>query len=275
MIIKLLKNIVSVTGDDQPVVYSNTGEYFSKLISVIFVITMAPGFVAEGHATVLIFDQSRDQATSSIVVATGSGSNVQQDYGDNVTGNTVNVLGGQFTYGNEGEGFTPNVTVDYFSDASVKLWNAQYGDLSNILFATAPLSGTTPNSLNILLTADPGFQVELYHFDLAGWANADYIINGVSIFDNSSTLFSQSNVLVEGDLTGPRHTSFDFGIPLLAQQLRIEIDLSNIAGGQQDNIGIDNIRFGQNPPAVVPLPAAYWLFGSGLLGLVGSARKRS
>jgi hypothetical protein len=30
-----------------------------------------------------------------------------------------------------------------------------------------------------------------------------------------------------------------------------------------------------NPtPATVPLPAATWLFGSGLLGLVGMARKK-
>jgi hypothetical protein len=28
-------------------------------------------------------------------------------------------------------------------------------------------------------------------------------------------------------------------------------------------------------PAVVPVPAAFWLFGSGLLGLVGVARRRS
>ncbi|MGB5717515.1 MAG: VPLPA-CTERM sorting domain-containing protein [Gammaproteobacteria bacterium] len=27
--------------------------------------------------------------------------------------------------------------------------------------------------------------------------------------------------------------------------------------------------------AVVPLPAAVWLFGSGLLGLIGIARRRS
>jgi hypothetical protein len=30
-----------------------------------------------------------------------------------------------------------------------------------------------------------------------------------------------------------------------------------------------------NPNAVVPLPAAVWLFGSGLLGLIGIARRRN
>lgn len=29
------------------------------------------------------------------------------------------------------------------------------------------------------------------------------------------------------------------------------------------------------PPAMVPIPAALWLFGSGLLGLAGLARKKS
>jgi hypothetical protein len=28
------------------------------------------------------------------------------------------------------------------------------------------------------------------------------------------------------------------------------------------------------PPAIVPIPAAAWLFGSGLLGLIGIARRK-
>lgn len=38
-----------------------------------------------------------------------------------------------------------------------------------------------------------------------------------------------------------------------------------------DAVGIDDVRFG----TVVPIPAAIWLFGSGLLGLVGVARRKS
>jgi len=36
----------------------------------------------------------------------------------------------------------------------------------------------------------------------------------------------------------------------------------------------DNVRMLIEPPAAVPVPAAVWLFGSGLLGLVGVARRK-
>jgi hypothetical protein len=38
-----------------------------------------------------------------------------------------------------------------------------------------------------------------------------------------------------------------------------------------DVVFIDNLHFGN---AVVPIPAAIWLFGSGLLGMVGIARRK-
>ena len=37
-----------------------------------------------------------------------------------------------------------------------------------------------------------------------------------------------------------------------------------------DGIGFDEVRFG----TVVPVPAAVWLFGSGLIGLIGIARRK-
>jgi hypothetical protein len=58
----------------------------------------------------------------------------------------------------------------------------------------------------------------------------------------------------------------------------------NAVTTQYDNTGVyyDNICFDNaggcpgtpNPPPAVPVPAAVWLFGSGLLGLVGVARRR-
>jgi hypothetical protein len=84
------------------------------------------------------------------------------------------------------------------------------------------------------------------------------------VLSGTNSLFAQGNVLVEGNAG---HTSIEFASPLSAADLRIEIDHSNLPGGQQDNIGIDNIRFGQNPPALVPLPAAWVLFVSGLVAL--------
>ncbi len=219
-----------------------------------------------GQATVLEFDQIR---VGGNVVPTISGNGPEPDYGDKVTGSPMNVSGGQFTYGHAGEGFTPNIVADFFAGSAtdllrprVTLWHDSYGDLVNVL-----IGNNSSLSLNVRLTADPGFTVQLHHFDLAGWVNTDYAIAAVRVFDGAGELLSQSGVDIEGDFSGPRHTSFDFAAPLSAAVLQIQVDYGNLPGGQQDNIGIDNIRFGQNPPPAVPWPATSVLLLAGL-GLV-------
>jgi hypothetical protein len=203
------------------------------------------------RATVLIFDQSRS-ATGTLVVPVTSGASVPQDYGDRVAQSPQTVPGGAFTYGEDGEGFTPNVVAAYFTDSDttaprVALWQADYGDLMNVMFGLSD-SG----ALNVGLTADAGFDVLLYHFDLGGWSHADYTIAAVRVLDGATPLFEQSNVLVQGDATGPGHTAFDFPTPLNGSDLRIRIEYGNLAAGQQDNIGLDNIRFGQTPEPAAP-----------------------
>jgi hypothetical protein len=242
------------------------GRRFAGLVPAIAMC----GFMAEARATILLFDEARDAATHTIVVPTTSGATVEQDYGDRVTGSPQSVLGGQFTYGNAGENFTPNVLVEYFlttaagAGGAISLWGNDYGDLSNVLFGS---QGS--NALNIRLTADAAFEVLLYHFDLAGWSNSDYEISAVRVLSGGNTLFEQASVQVEGDFSGPRHTAFDFLSPLTGSELLIEIDYSNLASNQQDNIGIDNVRFGQVPPSITALPEpTTWLLLTLGLGMV-------
>jgi hypothetical protein len=242
------------------------------------------GAPAVAHASILTFDQVR--AAGGDVIPTVSGFGVPQDYGDRVTDLTMDVAGGQFTYGELGEGFTPNIVVDYFggtavpNNPAVSLWQDGYGDLENVLFGNQ-FSGT----LNVLLTADPGFLALLYGFDLAGWPNADYIIAAVRVLDGGTVLFSEHDVYVQGDFNGPRHTALAFGTPLSGFQLLIEIDYSNLAGTQQDNVGIDNIRFGQSPPPgtepppdgepqPIPEPGTTLLLAGGLAAAAFRRRRR-
>jgi len=228
--------------------------------------------VDAGQATVLTFEQTRDPITGQVVPTT-SPSLVQADYGDFVTGPSVAVPGGAFAYVQAGEGFTPNVAVDLFaggatsSDPGTRLWRLEYGDLVDVVY-TVPGSG----SLNVLLSADPGFDVLLYGFDLAGFPRVDWTIDGVEVQSGSTTLFSQVDVLVEGNASGPMRSSFVFGTPLAGPELLIRIDYANLASGQQDNIGFDNLRFGQSPPGV-PEPGTILLLGLGLAGL--AARRRT
>lgn len=233
---------------------------------------LAIGVACDLHATVLTFDQIRE---GGLVVPTISGRGVPQDYGDRVTGSPMAVSGGAFTYGEQGEGFTPNVVAEYFGGSAtpinpaVSLWVDQYGDLENVV-----IGNNNSGSLNVRLTADAGFSVLLYAFDLGGWPNTDYTIAAVNVLDGGSTLFSQSDVLVQGDFIGPRRTAFDFATPLSGSQLLIQIDYSNLPGNQHDNIGIDNVRFGQSPPPGpgtigIPEPSSgLLLLAAGLAGLL-------
>ena len=239
---------------------------------LLLLVLLSSGLPATGRATILLFDQIR---VGGSIVPTISGNSLPQDYGDNATGPSVSAPGGSFTYGEAGEGFTPNVVADYFTTANSpgsSLWADSYGDLTNVLFGNQ-----NSLSMNILLTADAGFDVLLYGFDLGGWPNADFTINAVSVFAGMTPLFSQSNVLVQGDAVGPGHTVFDFGSALVGNSLLIQIDYSNLLGGQQDNIGIDNIRFGQDPlpQATVPEPSTLWLLLSGAIAAMAVSRRRT
>lgn len=113
------------------------------------------------------------------------------------------------------------------------------------------------------LAAAPGYAVDLHGFELAGFGT-DYVIAGVSVFAGATTLFSETDVLVQGDLSGPRHTTFAFTTPLSAPELLLQMDLSNLASGIQDNVAMDSIRFGQTPPPAVPEPSIALLLLIGL-----------
>lgn len=161
-----------------------------------------------------------------------------QAYGDRVVG----VEQDGFQYGSGGTSpFTPNVTVSYGPGVQgARRWGLSYGDLEDILWKDEPAS-----HLEVVLEADSGSLVALHGFDLAGWPDVDYVINRVEVLDSDGQpVFSQDNVLIQGDFDGPRHTSFDFAGGLVSEQLTIRFDSSNL-GGTSDNIGIDNIEFSQ------------------------------
>jgi hypothetical protein len=163
---------------------------------------------------------------------------VPQSYGDRVT----NTSQGGFRYGSAG-GFTPNVTVVYGPVAAdVARWGEGYGDLRNVIYREEEGAGV----LEVKLTADPGFDVGLRAFDLAGYQRSDHVINSVTVRDAAGkTLFSRTQVKVEGDAVGPQHSTFAFAAPLTSSALVIRVDSRNL-GALGDDVGMDNICFSQS-----------------------------
>ncbi len=207
---------------------------------------VAFSFTGAAGATILTFDQG---TVFNFQV-------VSQDYGDDVEA----TLEATFGYGVGAEGFTPNIQLSYGNSlpGNSQLWTTGYGDLTNILFEDADFTGV----LEVTLTADTGFLVELFEFDLAAFSSAfvsDPTIDAVTITDGTSTLFQQLSATV----SRTTHTTFDFtAAPLTAGTILIQIDARNL-GSLNDDIGIDNIRFGQ----VVPEPSTALIFATGLIGL--------
>ncbi len=187
---------------------------------------------------------------------------IDQNYGDRVT-NSPDAFGHQYSIVDDGFGPTPNIEVRY-GGVLPTIWTTGYGDLVNLLFNDQ--DGDT--TLSLTLTADPGFKVGLFGFDLASFTGAGQTIPGIQVRNaaNNSVLFSRGTTFV----TGASHNDIDFAGGLFASAIDIDIDLTGL-GSVSDNIGIDNVYFTQ---VVIPLPAAIWLFGSGLLGLVGIARRK-
>ncbi|MEC9372308.1 MAG: dockerin type I domain-containing protein [Planctomycetota bacterium] len=160
----------------------------------------------------------------------GNGGVISQNYGDNVAANSMGI----FTYA-MGDGFTPNVTTSYTPVGDLRYWNSGYGDL---LGAAYTQNGTT---IEITLTAEEGFEVELRGFDLAGF-QVDRPLALLEVRDSANmALLSQTNLTIEGLVTQPpRRSVFTFDPPLTSDVIVIRMSDPALL-----NVAIDNIHFTQ------------------------------
>ena len=214
-------------------------------------------FTGAAHATILTFDVAGGVSNFQVI---------DQGYGDNVAASPD---GAGHSYGVGAEGFTPNTVVSYGSAGEdPSLWTTGYGDLTNSHFNDLDNDTT----FTVRFTADPGYAVTLYDFDIASFLTNGQTIVGLQVRDggHNSVLYSQSQTFIIGA------THLQIAPNATANDLILEIDLTGL-GGVSDDIGIDNVRFGERqlPPPEVPVPAALPLLaaGVGVMGLMGWRRK--
>ncbi|HEX4793940.1 MAG TPA: SdrD B-like domain-containing protein [Humisphaera sp.] len=171
-----------------------------------------------------------------------NGSALPQAYGDRVNAAVQN----NFKYSITG-GTTPNVVADYGTNGkTVVARTTGFGDLSGVV------STNSHAPFEMILTADTGFKVSLSSFDLAGSPSHDWTIKSVQVVDgNNNPLYSKTNVVIQGDATGTRHTHIAFTTPFTASRIKIRFDASNLTGTAA--VGLDNVQFSQ--VKIAPLPA--------------------
>ena len=215
-------------------------------------VTASVGIAGSASATLLTFDLNN---IGTCVV-------INQNYGDRVTA-LSDAVG---SYGELGEGFTGNVVAD-FGTVDPSLWTTGYSDLTNVFFDDADNQGP----LELVLTADAGFSVQLFDFDLGAYGD-NRTVNSVRVTNENNDLLFES---LGDTILGTTHSDYTFTSPLVGQSLRITIDQTNL-GSASDDVALDNVRFGQieSVTAPVPEPATMTLLGMGIAAMAARSRRR-
>jgi hypothetical protein len=222
---------------------------------------------AAAQASILTFD---------LPGLAGSGEALPADYGDRISGMSGSGVGGVYGYG-MGNGFTPNVTVDYAysftgtpsANELARNGNRHWRDSEwNGVHFTRGV-GTTTVVYDTIFTPDPGFGVRVNSFELDDYASfraghtvdwfvyagsvdpGNLLASGQTVVAADTTSGNSDNTLVSTGLSG-----FHFGTLILR--------IDHVAGGGND-LAMDNVNFDQ-----IPTPAT----ALGLVGLLGLSRRR-
>ena len=158
-----------------------------------------------------------------------------------------------------------NSVEDFGSDLSISQFEVTF---NNLQFVQIDFDNT--------FTGIPSFRddisMNIYNNTGIGWSGFDFALVGVGIFGPFSVELetgSFSNfVFHENDPA----TGLASGVTLMFDVLE-ETAIWNVAGSVDTSFSPSYSLI--VTPTTVPVPAAAWLFGSGLLGLIAVARRKS
>jgi len=151
--------------------------------------------------------------------------------------------------------FSVAVLSDAFDTAGTSNFGMQtfsFNYDASLSISAANIVNVDPSSWNIVEDKNAGGGFGKFEFQLKG--------NG----STRTELLTFSISGVSGD------TVYDYALGATATS---EFFAAHVAGFNTTN-GVTSAQFAGSTPAVVPVPAAVWLFGSGLLALSGVARRR-
>lgn len=175
-------------------------------------------------------------------------------YGDGFDANIPDVQYRTFTVGTD-------ATLNNF----VEFWNADYGDLSKVVYPEE-----NGYAAEIAFVPAAGCGVRLISFDMAGYSHVDRTNSTLRILDAAGNVVldyvATQGGGVEGDGNGPQHSSFTPNL-FVPGTLRIQ-------WGNDWDIGMDNIVF-ESAPLTVPEPTTTALLGlGGALAAAGALMRR-
>jgi len=133
----------------------------SALQAVVVAVTVLGFSCGAARAAMLTFDITETSSGAWI----GNLSGAPQDYGDRVAAFSTASGSSTYRYGSV-EGPTPHIEVGHGPHvADVDRWDNSYGDLKRVVFPYTDGVGI----LEIILTADPSYEIKLHRLDMEVW----------------------------------------------------------------------------------------------------------
>jgi hypothetical protein len=189
------------------------------------------------------------------------------------------------SYGENGEGYTPNILTNYSTGLG---WDLGFSTLTNVIYMPVNVLTNPNNVLDITFTADPGFQARLLGFSLGAFFDTisqpgitSYSGVSVSVFDESNTVLFGQNYNLDANTVNQaiNVTGTNGGSLTLRLNLSGLVYNPDIGRFDREYVGIDNIRFAQQsapsqPGGEIPEPSTFALVASAaLLGTFARRRR--